>query len=58
MFSSLDESQKVIVRLGNDKEMEVLGLEIVTICMMNGELKQLQGVQLVLGLAHNLLSVG
>lgn len=50
LFVSLDEAQKISVRLGNDKEMLVDG--VGTVCI------QLQGVQLVPGLAHNLLSEG
>lgn len=44
LFTSLDESQRVTVRLGDDREMEVLGVGLVAISMKNGELKQLQGV--------------
>lgn len=58
LFTNLDKSHKVTICLGNDKEMEVPGLRIVTISTKNGELKQLHGVQLLLGLAYNLLNVG
>lgn len=58
LFTSIDESKKICVRLGNDKEMDVLGVGIVTLSMQDGEKRQLHGVQLVPRLAHNLLSVG
>lgn len=58
LFSYLDESQKVSVRLGNNKEMLVHGVGAVSINTQGGEQKQLQGVQFVPGLPHNLLSVG
>lgn len=58
LFVDLDEAQKVSVRLGNDKEMMVEGEGTVYIHTESGEQKQLQGVQFVPSLAHNLLSVG
>lgn len=58
LFVNLDESQKVSVRLGNDKEILVEGVGTVCIHSKSGEQKILQGVQFVPGLAHNLLSVG
>lgn len=58
LFNSPDKAQKINVRLGNDKEMMVGGVGTLTVRTQTGELKQLQGVQFVPGLAHNLLSVG
>lgn len=58
LFISLDETQKVSVRLGNDKEMMVQGVGVVSVSSHTGEEKRLHGVQFVPGLAHNLLSVG
>lgn len=57
LFTNLDESREVSVRLGNDKEIEVCGVGTITINTRSGELKQLHGVQYVSGLAHNLLSI-
>lgn len=58
LFSNLDKSQKVSVRLGNNKEMIFQGVGIVSVCTQSGEQKQLQGVQFVPVLAYSLLSVG
>lgn len=58
LYVNLNESQKVTVRLGNDKEMLVHGVGTMRIETQSSEQKQLQGVPFVPGLAHNLLSVG
>lgn len=58
LFSDLDESLKIIVRLGDDKEMKVCGVGTVAVNTQSGIQKGLQGVQFVPGLAYNLLSVG
>ncbi|KAH7655517.1 RNA-directed DNA polymerase protein [Dioscorea alata] len=58
LFSSLDESLKINVRLGDNKEMKVLGIGVVTVHTQGGDQKKLHDVQYVPGLAHNLLSVG
>ncbi|KAH7670324.1 RNA-directed DNA polymerase protein [Dioscorea alata] len=58
LFSSLDESMKVSVRLGDNKEKKVEGVGVVTILSQSGDEKRLHGMQYVPGLAHNLLSVG
>lgn len=58
MFSDLDETLRVSVRLGDNKEMDVHGVGTVTMHTKTGSLKKLHGVQYVPGLAHNLLSVG
>ncbi|KAH7655963.1 RNA-directed DNA polymerase protein [Dioscorea alata] len=58
LFISLDESQKVRVRLDNDKEMMVQGVGVVSVSTQTSEQKQLHGVQFIPGLAHNLLNVG
>lgn len=57
LFSSLDESMKVSVRLRDNKEMKVHVVGTVTVHTHTGDKKKLQGVQYVLGLAQNLLSV-
>ncbi|XP_039127068.1 uncharacterized protein LOC120263267 [Dioscorea cayenensis subsp. rotundata] len=57
-FTELDESQKLKVRLGDDKEIEVEGRGTVAISFEGGSVKLLHDVQFVPGLAHNLLSVG
>lgn len=39
LFSSLDESLRVSVRLGDNKEMKVLGVGTVSVSTQSGELK-------------------
>lgn len=58
LFTSLDESQRVSVRLGNDKEMMVHEVGVVSVSTPTGERRQLHDVQFVPSLAHNLISVG
>lgn len=58
LFDSLDGAQKISMRLGIDKEMVVEGVGTVYIRTQKGKLNQLEGVQFVPSLAHNLLSVG
>ncbi|KAH7685847.1 RNA-directed DNA polymerase protein [Dioscorea alata] len=58
LFSNLNESQKITMRLGDDKKMMVCGVWTVTINTQAGTQKKLHGVQYVPGLAHNLLSMG
>lgn len=58
LFNNLDESLKVTVRLGDDKEMKVCGVRTMNVKTKSGTEKRLHGVQYVPGLAHNLLSVG
>lgn len=57
MFYYLDEIIKHKVRLGDDKEVDVLGRGSVLI-QVHGVRKLIHGVQFVPSLAHNLLSVG
>lgn len=58
LFASLDESLRTTVRLGDDKEMEMLKVGTVTLVARNGKPKCIHRVKLVPGLVHNLLSVG
>lgn len=58
LFKELDESQKLQVRLGDNKQMQVEGRGIVTVETSNGKVKLLSDVFFVPNLAHNLLSVG
>lgn len=46
------------MRLENNKEMEVQGVGTVRINTNSGDVKQLEGVQFIPWLAHNLLIVG
>ncbi|PKA55296.1 Retrovirus-related Pol polyprotein from transposon TNT 1-94 [Apostasia shenzhenica] len=57
MFQDLDESQKLQVRLGDDKQVEVEGKGTL-IKTAQGNTKHLDNVFFVPKLAHNLLSVG
>ncbi|XP_039118662.1 uncharacterized protein LOC120254665 [Dioscorea cayenensis subsp. rotundata] len=58
LFHNLDETLRHKVRLGDDKEVDVLGKGSVAIQVCGGETKLIHGVQFVPSLAHNLLSVG
>jgi len=58
LFRDLDESQKCDIRLDDDKQVRVEGKGAIAIKTMQGNVKLLCDVQLVPGLAHNLLSVG
>ncbi|PKA46818.1 Retrovirus-related Pol polyprotein from transposon TNT 1-94 [Apostasia shenzhenica] len=58
MFQDLDESQKLQVRLGDDKQVEVEGKGTLVIKTAQGNTKHLDNVFFVPKLAHNLLSVG
>lgn len=58
LFFSLDENQRHVVRLGDNKEMQVAGKGSVAVITQNGETKLIHNVQFVPNLAHNLLSVG
>lgn len=58
MFKDLDETQKITIRLGDDKEILVQGRGMVSLAAYEGRTKLLHDVQYVSGLAHNLLSVG
>lgn len=57
LFYQLDENMRQKVRLGDDKEVDVLSKGSV-LMNVHGEMKLIHGVQFVPSLAHNLLSVG
>ena len=57
-FSDLDETQKVVVRLVDNKVVQVEGKGTVIIKTAEGQMKTLKEVQYAPSLAHNLLSVG
>nr|ABW74566.1 integrase [Boechera divaricarpa] len=57
-FKELDESHKLKVKLGNDKEVQVEGRGVVAVHNGHGNLKLIYGVYYIPDLAHNLLSVG
>ncbi|KAK3001640.1 hypothetical protein RJ639_021269 [Escallonia herrerae] len=58
LFKELDETQKLKVKLGNGKEMQIEGKGIVGIETSHGNVKLLHDVQFVPDLGYNLLSVG
>lgn len=58
LFNDLDESKKGVVRLGDDKKMQVDGKGTIGIKTVQGDVKLLTDVQFVPNLAHNLLSIG
>lgn len=58
LFENLDESQKIKVRLGDDKEIQVQGKGTVALAATGGRTKLLHNMQYVPVLAYNLLSVG
>lgn len=58
MFRDLNESEKMQVKLGDDKDIQVEGKGTVAIKTSHGKVKLLHNVQFVPNLAHNLLSVG
>lgn len=58
LFRSLDKSLKISMRLGDNKEIKVLGVGTIIVNTQSVVQKKLHGVLYVLGLAHNLLSVG
>lgn len=57
LFCQLDETLKHKVRLGDDKEVDVLGRGLVLI-NDHGKMKLIHGVQFMPSLAHNLLIAG
>lgn len=57
LFYHLDKSVKQKVRLGDDKEVDVLGRDSVAV-LVHGGVKLSHGIQFVPSLAHNLLGVG
>ena len=58
IFKELDETQKNLVKLGDNKDIQVEGKGTVAIKTSNGKVKLIHDVQYVPSLAHNLLSVG
>lgn len=58
IFKELDETQKTIVRLGDNNGLQAEGKGTVAIKSSHGKVKLLHDVQFVPSLAHNLLSVG
>ncbi|XP_059073703.1 uncharacterized protein LOC131874377 [Cryptomeria japonica] len=58
MFSSLDESVKSDVTLGNDNKVSVMGKGSVNILTKMGEKKYISDVYFVSGLKQNLMSIG
>ncbi|KAL4354891.1 hypothetical protein GQ457_06G009200 [Hibiscus cannabinus] len=58
MFKDLDESYKIKVTLGDNKQVQVEGKGIVAVKVRSGKIKFIYNVNFVHGLAFNLLSVG
>ncbi|KAL3537426.1 hypothetical protein ACH5RR_000792 [Cinchona calisaya] len=58
IFKGLDETQKMKVKLGDNKDIQVEGKGTVEIKTSHGKVKSLHDVQYVPSSAHNLLSVG
>ncbi|XP_039119907.1 uncharacterized protein LOC120256248 [Dioscorea cayenensis subsp. rotundata] len=58
LFSRLNDSMKENVHLANDKKIKVEEVGTMTVISSGRSLKYLHDVQYVLGLMHNLLSVG
>lgn len=58
LFKEIDESHKLKVKLGDDKEVQVEGKGIVAVQNDHGKLKLIYDVYYIPELAHNLLSVG
>ncbi|KAG7576575.1 Ribonuclease H-like superfamily [Arabidopsis thaliana x Arabidopsis arenosa] len=58
MFKEIDESYKLKVKLGDDKEVQVEGRGIVVVHNGDGNLKLIYDVYYIPELAQNLLSVG
>lgn len=58
MFHELDETQKLIVQLDNDKDIRVEGQGVVQVRLGDKEIKYMHNVQWVSELGYNLLSVG
>lgn len=58
LFNVLDETQKQIDRLGDDKLIKVESMRFVALDVQDEETKLLHVVQYDPGLAHNLISVG
>ncbi|PKA51556.1 hypothetical protein AXF42_Ash002923 [Apostasia shenzhenica] len=58
MFQDLDESQKLQVKLGDDKQVEVEGKYTLVIKTAQGNTKYFDNIFFVLKLTNNLLSIG
>ncbi|KAJ0021072.1 hypothetical protein Pint_31220 [Pistacia integerrima] len=57
LFKELDKSQKLEVRLGDNKQLQVAGKGTISITS-HGKVKLLPNVLFVPSLTHNLLSIG
>ena len=57
-FASLDDSVKYEVKLGNDNKVFVMGKGFINVLTKNGGKGYIPNVNFVLGLKHNLMSVG
>lgn len=58
IFLSLDESIKMHVRLGDDKQVQVESKGTVGVRTKSGKVKHIDNVFYIPGLAHNLISIG
>ncbi|PKA60800.1 Retrovirus-related Pol polyprotein from transposon TNT 1-94 [Apostasia shenzhenica] len=58
MFKKLDESKKIQVTLGDNKQIQVESKGTVGVKINHGKMKLLYNVYFVPNLAHNLLSIG
>eukprot|EP00268_Persea_americana_P046834 TRINITY_DN4845_c0_g1_i1.p1 TRINITY_DN4845_c0_g1~~TRINITY_DN4845_c0_g1_i1.p1 ORF type:complete len:315 (+),score=41.54 TRINITY_DN4845_c0_g1_i1:771-1715(+) len=58
IFLSLDESVKMHVRLGDDKQVQVEGKGTIGVGTKSGKVKHIINVLYIPGLAHNLISIG
>lgn len=58
IFKELDEMQKMMVKLGDNKDIYVEGKGTIVIKTNHDKVKLLYDVQLIPNLAHNLLSIG
>lgn len=58
IFNTLDESIHHIVKLGNNKALKMASIGSVVFRLKSGNLRELNNVQYILDLAHNLLRIG
>ena len=58
LFSSLDNSVKFEIKLGDDRHVNDLDKGTVSVLSTQNEKKNIPNVYFVLGLKHNLMSVG
>jgi len=57
LFKKLDETQKIILQLGNKRDMQVEGKGTMDFSTTHGKVKKLHDVQFIPNLGYNLLSV-